>query len=164
MKTRPIEHLSRETTVQVRVRYGETDAMQVAHHGNYPAWFECGRVEFMRQSGFNYAEFEKSEATLPVIELRIHYIAPARFEDTLLVTTFCRGLNNTSVIFGYKVHKSDKTMVCHGYTVHACLTPDGKPTRLPQKFKECLRKIAIQNGKASRRTWPADKPGLTGTG
>jgi YbgC/YbaW family acyl-CoA thioester hydrolase len=37
-----------EAFVEVRVRYPETDRMQVAYHANYLVWFEIGRTELMR--------------------------------------------------------------------------------------------------------------------
>ena len=33
------------------VRYAETDQMGVAHHSNYPIWFEAGRTDFIRKMG-----------------------------------------------------------------------------------------------------------------
>lgn len=35
-----------ETTI--RVRYAETDQMNVVYHGNYAQYFEVGRVEAIR--------------------------------------------------------------------------------------------------------------------
>jgi len=43
------------TPARVRVRYADTDAMGVAYYANYPAFFESGRVEAMRQTGADYA-------------------------------------------------------------------------------------------------------------
>ena len=44
--------------VTVKVRYGETDKMGIVYHPNYLAYFELGRTEFMRASGFPYREIE----------------------------------------------------------------------------------------------------------
>ena len=38
--------------ILVRVRYAETDQMGVVYHANYFVWFEMGRVECLRQLGF----------------------------------------------------------------------------------------------------------------
>ena len=38
---------------RIRIRYAETDKMGVAYHANYLVWFEVGRVELLRQIGFN---------------------------------------------------------------------------------------------------------------
>ena len=45
------------TTTEVRVRYAETDQMQVVYHSNYLIWCEVGRTDFMRQHGMSYSRF-----------------------------------------------------------------------------------------------------------
>ena len=45
----------------VRVRYAETDQMGVVYHANYLSggFKEIGRVEFIRQTGLDYAAMER---------------------------------------------------------------------------------------------------------
>ena len=43
---------------KIRVRYAETDQMNVVYHGNYAAYFESARTEAIRQLGFTYKELE----------------------------------------------------------------------------------------------------------
>ena len=43
---------------RVRVRYAETDQMGVVYYANYLIWFELGRVELLRQIGFDYKRME----------------------------------------------------------------------------------------------------------
>jgi hypothetical protein len=40
----------------VRVRYAETDQMQVVYHANYFIWFEVGRTDLLRDLGWSYRE------------------------------------------------------------------------------------------------------------
>ena len=35
----------------IKVRYGESDQMGIAHHGAYVTWFEECRIEMMRSLG-----------------------------------------------------------------------------------------------------------------
>ena len=37
----------------VRVRYAETDQMGFVHHANYLVYFEIGRTELLRASGYD---------------------------------------------------------------------------------------------------------------
>jgi acyl-CoA thioester hydrolase len=39
--------------VRLRVRYAETDQMGVVYYSNFLVWFEIGRVELLRQPGFD---------------------------------------------------------------------------------------------------------------
>ena len=57
-------------TAEVRVRYAETDQMNVVYYANYYVWFEIGRVEVLRSLGLSYRQLEKDHNLgLPVIEL-----------------------------------------------------------------------------------------------
>ena len=48
-----------ETTHQLRVRYAETDQMNIVYYGNYAQYFEVGRVESIRELGFSYKEMAR---------------------------------------------------------------------------------------------------------
>ncbi len=39
----------------ITVRYAETDRMGIAHHSNYPVWYEVGRTDFVKMFGFTYS-------------------------------------------------------------------------------------------------------------
>ena len=57
-------------TVEVRVRYAETDKMGVVHHAAYVVWFEEGRSSWMRALGSNYADFEAEGLNLVVSDVQ----------------------------------------------------------------------------------------------
>jgi acyl-CoA thioester hydrolase len=74
-----------ETTI--RVRYAETDQMNVVYHGNYAQYFEVGRVESIRQLGLSYKDVEASGIVMPVIEWTAKFVRPAHYDDLLTVRT-----------------------------------------------------------------------------
>ena len=51
--------------IEFRIRYGETDQMSYAYHGNYAAYFEMGRTEWLREMGITYKNMEESGIMLP---------------------------------------------------------------------------------------------------
>ena len=56
-------------TASFRVRYAETDQMGVAYYANFFVWCEIGRVELLRQLGFDYKHMEQGHGCfLPVVE------------------------------------------------------------------------------------------------
>jgi len=79
----------RRTVVPLRVRFSETDAMGVANNAAYLAWFEVGRVEYLREIGHSYAEVHTSGMDMVVIEARVSYLRPLHFDDTFTVTCAC---------------------------------------------------------------------------
>lgn len=72
---------------QVRVRYAETDQMNIVYHGNYAQYFEVGRVEAIRQLGFSYKDLEATGIIMPVIEWTAKFLRPAHYDDLLTVRT-----------------------------------------------------------------------------
>ena len=81
-----------ETQTQIRVRYAETDQMNIVYYGNYAQYFEVGRVESIRQLGYTYKDMEEQGVIMPVVELHIKYLRPATYDDLLTVKTQIREL------------------------------------------------------------------------
>src|SRR5215470_13425915 len=80
------------TETQIRVRYAETDQMNVVYYGNYAQYFEVGRVESIRQLGFTYRDLEESGIIMPVVELHTRYLRPATYDELLTIKTQIREL------------------------------------------------------------------------
>lgn len=76
-----------ESTTQIRVRYGETDQMGFLYYGNYALYYEVGRTQMIRELGLSYREMESAGILMPVTELRIKYLRPARYDDLITVKT-----------------------------------------------------------------------------
>jgi acyl-CoA thioester hydrolase len=72
---------------KIRVRYAETDQMNVVYHGNYAQYFEVGRVESIRQLGLSYKDVEASGVIMPVIDWTAKFVRPAHYDDLLTIRT-----------------------------------------------------------------------------
>lgn len=72
---------------KIRVRYAETDQMNVVYYGNYAQYFEVGRVESIRELGFSYKEMEDLGVIMPVVEFAAKFVRPARYDDLLTIRT-----------------------------------------------------------------------------
>ena len=126
-------------TTRVRVRYAETDRMGVVYYANYLVWFEVGRTEWLRTTGWSYREMEQDGVGLPVIEVHCDYLQPARYDDEIEIRTRATALTAVRVRFDYEVVRvSDETMTAMGHTVHAAVDPSGRPCRLPARVREML--------------------------
>ncbi len=124
-----------ETTV--RVRYAETDAMQVVYYANYFVWFEVGRCDLLRSLGQTYRDLEATGLLLPVIEAHCDYRRSARYDDELTIQTTGTLLSPARVQFEYEVRlAADAVVAAVGRTVHAAVNRDGRPIRLPASVRE----------------------------
>jgi acyl-CoA thioester hydrolase len=116
----------------LRVRYAETDAMGIVYHTNYVVWFEVGRGEFMRQRGGDYRQFEKQGVYLPVTEVDARFIAPARYDDLVVVRTSVAEVRSRSVTMYYEVLMQDTgQLLVTGHTKHLCMDREGRVRRFP---------------------------------
>lgn len=126
-------------TIDIRVRYAETDKMGVVYHANYFMWFEIGRCELLRGIGRSYREMEAEGIWLPVIEAHCEYKSPARYDDALRVKTDGKLLSPARVEFAYEITRPcDATVNATGRTVHAAIDTNGRPCRLPDYIRELL--------------------------
>jgi acyl-CoA thioester hydrolase len=131
--------VSRRT--RVRVRYADIDRMGIAYHANYLVWFEVGRTEWLRESGWTYREMEEQGGvSLPVIEAHCEYRQPARYDDEIEICTAATVLSQVRIRFDYEARLTgSSTIAATGHTVHAALGPDGRPRRLPTRVLELLQ-------------------------
>jgi acyl-CoA thioester hydrolase len=125
---------------RLRVIYGDTDQMGVVYHANYFRYFEFSRGEYFRARGGSYVELERQGLMLPIVEATASYKAPARYEDLLLIRPRVSEVKRVSLAFTYEVFREGgpDTPLCTGRTVHACVSREGKPTRLPDALVRLL--------------------------
>jgi acyl-CoA thioester hydrolase len=116
---------------EVRVRFAETDAQGVVHNAVYLVWFEVARVDYLARFAGGYPALREQGIEAFVREANVHFIAPARFDDRLLVHARCVDVRGARFRFEYAVERGGEP-IASGWTSHACV--DGttlRPTRVP---------------------------------
>jgi acyl-CoA thioester hydrolase len=116
---------------EIRVIYGDTDQMGVVYYANYLRWFEASRAGFVRERGLPYHELEARGYALPVIEAHVRYRRPAKYDDIVRIEPFLEEVHRVSLKFRYEVTRQGE-LLADGWTVHACIGPDGRPRRFPE--------------------------------
>ena len=123
-------------SIEIKVRYCETDQMGLVHHGSYINYFEEARIAWISNLGFSYSEMEKSGIILPVSKLNVSYLRPAYFDDDLLVSVEIAELPTSRLIFDYTIKKEEEVIVT-GTTVLAFLNKETKkPVKCPDYMLE----------------------------
>jgi acyl-CoA thioester hydrolase len=127
---------------RLRVRYAETDKMGVVYHSNFVIWFEVGRVELLRQLGFEYKEMEQEEKChLPVVDLRVRYKAPAQYDDEIVVRTELKNARSSLLHFAYEVFRErDRLLLATGETMHIIVDDKFERRPLPEKYMKAFGK------------------------
>jgi acyl-CoA thioester hydrolase len=126
------------TRVPLRVRFSETDAMGVANNAAYLAWFEVGRVEYLRDLGRSYAEVHSGGMDMVVIEAHIAYRRALRFDDAFTVQCRCTEVRGATFTFAYEL-RTGEDVTTTGETRHACVDrATMRPVRVPPWLAEAV--------------------------
>ncbi len=114
--------------------------MGVVYHANYLVWFEVGRTDLLRQLGWTYRDMETAGVQLPVIEAHCAYHRPARYDDEIEIRTTGRLVSPVRMQFEYEaVRRADACTTASGKTMHAAVSPQGRPCRLPDRIRDLFR-------------------------
>jgi acyl-CoA thioester hydrolase len=137
-------------TTEIRVRYAETDQMNIVYYANYLVWFEVGRVELLRALGFSYRQLEEDHGCiLPVIEATCRYRSPARYDDQILIETRPALLRGPVLKFAYRILRkaeegADPTLLAEGETVHVVCDSQMNKKPLPAHYAAVLRAMMAE--------------------
>ena len=127
---------------QKRVRYGETDQMGYVYYGNYAQYYEIGRVEMLRSLGMTYKEMEQEMGIMmPVVNLEVRYLRPAKYDDMLTIKTTLRNLPDQKYIIFYVEIFNEEGRLINGGMVRLCFVDiqAGRTVPPPEKLLERLR-------------------------
>jgi len=126
-------------TITTKVRYAETDNMGIVYYANYLIWFEMGRTEYLLAQGLDYRDVEKEGLFMAVAEAHCTYKAPARYGETLTITTWPEDVKNSSLKFCYHVTRNDdEKLLAQGCTTHVLIGKDMRPKKIPDKIRSLL--------------------------
>ena len=115
----------------VRVYYEDTDLAGIVYYANYLKFIERARTEWTRDLGIDQTRLKQDEgAVFAVRRVEADYLAPAVFDDELIVTTEVARLTPARIELDQKVMRGDKVLFAARVTL-ACLGPDMRPRRSP---------------------------------
>ncbi|MEY4629158.1 MAG: hypothetical protein RLZZ595_1484 [Bacteroidota bacterium] len=100
---------------QVRVRYADTDQMQVVYHAKFIEYFEVGRTDAMRSLGITYKDVEHAGIVMPVVGVDCKFIRPALYDDLLTIRTLLLQLpKDHKIEFHQEVYNEKNELLCKG--------------------------------------------------
>lgn len=123
--------LSKYAESRTRVRYKETDQMGIAHHSNYFVWFEIGRTDLCRLTGFPYNEIERRGYILVVTEIGCRFRTPFRYDEEVLIRTSLAEAASRAMTFSYELYDgAAEELRASGFSSHLWLDAKSrKPVR-----------------------------------
>ena len=118
--------------MRIRVYYEDTDAGGIVYHTRYINFCERARSEiFFTQ---NMIPSEGEDSGFVVRDLKASFLATSTLGDMLEVTSKILKLKNSSMILLQEIYKEE--LKIFSMEVVLVYINKGKPSRIPEKFKE----------------------------
>ena len=74
-----------QITYPLKVAFHDVDSMNIVWHGRYVKYFELARCELLESFNYDYVAMRDSGYAWPVVDMRIKYVKPLRFNQKVEV-------------------------------------------------------------------------------
>ena len=124
----------------IRVYYEDTDAQGVVYYANYFRFMERARTEWLRALGVDQVALKNEQRRIFVVtETKAAFVAPARFNDEIVVTARLAGLTRATFDIEQNIYLDslDGDLLLRGSVRAAYLNADTlRPMRVPKSIFE----------------------------
>jgi len=125
-------------SIDLSVRFAETDAQGIAHHASFVVWLEVARVAYLAEHAGGYRAIREQGIEALTTEVNVRYHRVARFDDRLRIWTRCVDLRGAGFRYEYALERGEE-LVAEGHTAHAIIDAETwRPRRLPRSFVEAV--------------------------
>ena len=121
-----------------RVPYADCTLGNHIYYARYLDLLEKARGEFFRNIGTTFLQWQEKDTIFPVIECRLQYKAPARYDDVLSIKVWPTAAERVRLNFGYRIMNQGAKLILLAETSHICAGLDDKPKRLPEDLRTLL--------------------------
>ena len=115
---------------QTRVYYEDTDLAGIVYYANYLKFIERARSEWLRAVGVDQRALKAEGLVFAVRHLTADYLAPARYDDLLEVTSRIAAARPARLVLSQEVACAGRVLFVAEVTL-VCINQDGRPARLP---------------------------------
>ena len=123
---------------KIRVYWEDTDAGGVVYYANYLKFMERARTEWLRSLGYEQQVLRESHGVVFVVRrVEIDYLAPARLDDLLTVTTDLADTTRTCLTVAQDIAADN--LLTRARVQIVCIAPKSfKPVKIPASLLEKL--------------------------
>lgn len=130
--------LPRPHLFNVRVYYEDTDLAGIVYHTNYLKFMERARTESLRSQGIDQTGLEQQDCFLAVRSMDVQFLASARIDDLLDVTTLPVSTTGARGVLDQRVVK-DGQELCTAMVTVVCVNGAGRPIRMPADVRAMFK-------------------------
>lgn len=121
----------------IRVYYEDTDLAGIVYYANYLKFIERGRSEWLRALGIDQLALKREGMVFVVRHVEADYLAPAHFDDQLIVETRLQDIGSARIEMGQAVIRAGKILFQARVTL-VCINGAGRPLRIPAALAQQL--------------------------
>jgi acyl-CoA thioester hydrolase len=123
----------------MRVYYEDTDLAGIVYYANYLKFIERARTEYVRALGVDQTALKETAGIVfAVRRVEADYLAAARFDDALGVTTEVTAVTGARIVLLQQVLRGDEVLFSAIVTLVA-LGDAGKAVRLPADIRRIFQ-------------------------
>ena len=117
------------------VPFYDVDSMRVVYHGNYIKYLEEARCAFLEKKNLTYTQMEELGFAFPIVELKVKYIKPSKFNDILEVLVSLDSFDNF-LTFKYEITLNTKL---ERLKLNDKKTQGEEKIRIPLEYQDILK-------------------------
>ena len=130
----------------LKVYYRDVDKMGIVYYSRYFEYFEEARTELLSSIGLDIISIENSGFFLPVISAHCDYKKGLRLEQKAILKTSILEIPKSKLKIDYIIQSNkSNSFYIKGYTEHAFIKDNGKPTRAPILILNVMKKYMEMN-------------------
>jgi acyl-CoA thioester hydrolase len=122
-----------------RVTYADCTVGNHVYYARYLDLLEAARGEFFRQLGRSFLDWQQAGTAFPVLECRLIFKAPARYDDLLSIELWLTELGKLRLNFACRILNQENRLLLEAATHHVCVSLEEKPRRLPEDLAQRLQ-------------------------
>jgi acyl-CoA thioester hydrolase len=125
---------------RLRVYFEDTDAGGMVYYANYLKFAERARTEMLRDAGISHAAMVADDGLMLVVRrVTADYRRSARLDDALVIATTLVHCGGASLTLDQVIRRDGEVLVDLTVTI-ACVSRDGRPTRLPERVRHAIQR------------------------
>lgn len=129
----------------VRIYFEDTDAMGIVYYANYFKFAERARTEMIRAFGLSHTGLLGGDGVAVAVHKAVaDFVSPAKLDDKLAVYTRVEEVRGASLRLSQTIRRDEVDLVRMRFKL-ACMTPGGRPARLPAGLKAVLDQFLTGN-------------------
>lgn len=120
-----------KSSIEIPVRFSETDAMGVVWHGNYLKFFEDAREQFGKDYEIENLEAHANGYFLPIVKSEINHKASIFYGDGAVVNVILEQHESAKIVFRYEVfNQKTKQLAATGMTMQVFMIASDRTLEL----------------------------------